>query len=111
MATTLDEQIPGWAQQLIKEVTILNERLPNHIDYTERNISDHENRIRAMEITNAALTQIVENVNKITERLEKTESRIVAIERRLWLAIGGGTVIMTAIEIYTQLINGIWSGK
>ena len=43
------EQVPIWAQELIREVTILNERLPNHIDYTTRNVVDHENRIRVLE--------------------------------------------------------------
>jgi hypothetical protein len=41
--------VPVWAQELIREVTILNERLPNHIDYTTRNITDHESRIRTLE--------------------------------------------------------------
>jgi type IV secretory pathway component VirB8 len=44
-----EEQIPVWAQALIREVTILNERLPNHVDWTERNIKDHEIRIRDLE--------------------------------------------------------------
>jgi len=58
-----DETVPVWAQalvnefpQLVREVTILNERLPNHIDATERAIAeqghvnrDHEKRIRTLE--------------------------------------------------------------
>jgi hypothetical protein len=44
-----DEQVPVWAQELIREVTILNERLPNHITWTERNVLDHEKRIRNLE--------------------------------------------------------------
>jgi len=43
------EQVPVWAQELIREVTILNERLPNHISWTERNVLDHEKRIRVLE--------------------------------------------------------------
>jgi hypothetical protein len=43
------EQVPIWAQELIREVTILNERLPNHITWTERNVLDHEKRIRLLE--------------------------------------------------------------
>lgn len=43
------EQVPIWAQELIREVTILNERLPNHITWTERNVLDHEKRIRVLE--------------------------------------------------------------
>lgn len=45
----MDEQVPLWAQELIREVTILNERLPNHITWTERNVLDHEKRIRTLE--------------------------------------------------------------
>jgi len=41
--------VPVWAQELIREVTILNERLPNHITWTERNVLDHEKRIRTLE--------------------------------------------------------------
>jgi hypothetical protein len=44
-----EEQVPQWAQDLIREVTILNERLPNHITWTERNVLDHEKRIRTLE--------------------------------------------------------------
>jgi hypothetical protein len=44
-----NEQVPQWAQDLIREVTILNERLPNHISWTERNVLDHEERIRTLE--------------------------------------------------------------
>ena len=43
------EIVPVWAQELIREVTILNERLPNHITWTERNVLDHEKRIRQLE--------------------------------------------------------------
>ena len=38
-----------WAQEIIRTVTILNERLPNHITWTERNVLDHEKRIRTLE--------------------------------------------------------------
>jgi hypothetical protein len=45
----MEEAVPQWAQDLIREVTILNERLPNHISWTERNVLDHEKRIRTLE--------------------------------------------------------------
>lgn len=44
-----DEQIPHWAQELIREVAILNEKIPNHVIWTERNILDHEKRLRTLE--------------------------------------------------------------
>jgi hypothetical protein len=44
-----DEQIPTWAIELIKQVERLNEKIPTHIDWVERNMKDHELRIRALE--------------------------------------------------------------
>jgi hypothetical protein len=45
----VDEQIPQWAIELIKQVERLNEKIPTHIDWVERNIKDHEMRIRNLE--------------------------------------------------------------
>jgi hypothetical protein len=45
----MDENIPTWAIELIKQVERLNEKLPTHVDWVERNIKDHELRIRAIE--------------------------------------------------------------
>jgi hypothetical protein len=44
-----DEQIPTWAIELIKQVERLNEKIPTHIDWVERNLKDHELRIRTLE--------------------------------------------------------------
>lgn len=44
-----NDEIPSWAIELIKQVERLNEKIPTHIDWVERNIKDHEMRIRAME--------------------------------------------------------------
>jgi len=44
-----DEQIPTWAIELIKQVERLNEKIPTHVDWVERNMKDHEIRIRALE--------------------------------------------------------------
>ena len=41
----MEEQI----LELTRQVTILNERLPNHITWTERNVLDHEKRLRVLE--------------------------------------------------------------
>lgn len=45
----MDDQVPKWAQELITEIAVLNERIPNHVAWTERNILDHEKRIRTLE--------------------------------------------------------------
>ena len=44
-----NEQIPAWAIELIKQVERLNEKIPTHIDWVERNMKDHEVRIRNLE--------------------------------------------------------------
>ncbi len=45
----MDDQIPAWAVELIKQVERLNEKIPTHIDWVERNLKDHERRIRFLE--------------------------------------------------------------
>jgi len=45
----MNEQIPQWAIELIKQVERLNEKIPTHVDWVERNIKDHEMRIRSIE--------------------------------------------------------------
>ena len=45
----MNEEIPGWAIELIKQVERLNEKIPTHIDWVERNIKDHEMRLRSVE--------------------------------------------------------------
>lgn len=45
----MHDEIPGWAIELIRQVERLNEKLPTHVDWVERNILDHEKRIREIE--------------------------------------------------------------
>ena len=45
----MNEEIPAWAIELIKQVERLNEKIPTHIDWVERNIKDHELRLRVLE--------------------------------------------------------------
>lgn len=45
----MNEQIPAWAIELIKQVERLNEKIPTHIEWVERNMKDHETRIRNLE--------------------------------------------------------------
>ena len=44
-----NDEIPGWAIELIRQVERLNEKIPTHIDWVERNIKDHEMRLRMLE--------------------------------------------------------------
>lgn len=45
----MQDEIPLWAIELIKQVERLNEKLPTHVDWVERNIKDHEMRLRTLE--------------------------------------------------------------
>jgi hypothetical protein len=45
----VNDEIPAWAIDLIKQIERLNEKIPTHIDWVERNIKDHELRIRTLE--------------------------------------------------------------
>lgn len=44
-----NDEIPAWAIELIKQVERLNEKLPNHIEWVERELRDHEYRLRNLE--------------------------------------------------------------
>jgi hypothetical protein len=45
----VEEQIPTWAIELIKQVERLNEKLPTHVDWVEKTLYDQEKRIRTLE--------------------------------------------------------------
>lgn len=70
----MNDEIPTWAIELIKQVERLNEKIPTHVDWVERNIKDHEMRLRAVEkkiwvvagaagVIGAALTFLVQVLN------------------------------------------------
>ena len=44
-----DEFVPVWAQTMLTDLAVLKNSLPNHISWTERNLEDHEGRIRGLE--------------------------------------------------------------
>lgn len=45
----MNEEIPAWAIDLIKQIERLNEKIPTHVEWVERNIKDHEIRLRVLE--------------------------------------------------------------
>ena len=49
MERVVNEEIPAWAIDLIKQLERLNEKIPTHVEWVERNIKDHELRLRAVE--------------------------------------------------------------
>jgi hypothetical protein len=98
-----DENIPGWAVELTRQVTILNERLPNHIDATEKGLTDqkkvaddHEKRIRQNEAMLQSLATVIERLDTMDKRLRDTE-------KKLWMAYGGLSVIVFITEIVYRM--------
>jgi hypothetical protein len=45
----MPEPIPTWAVELTKQVAILNEKIPTHIDWVEGRLKDQEARLRNLE--------------------------------------------------------------
>lgn len=84
-------QIPAWAVELTRQVTILNERLPTHIDWTERNVKDHEVRIRDIEQSN----------------VKEHEARIRQVEKFIWIAMGASSAIGGTVgALITKMTGG-----
>jgi hypothetical protein len=91
-----DDQIPSWAVELTRVVTILNERLPTHVEWTERNIKDHEMRLRSNE-------EAWHKLATAMSRLDDVEKRVRETEKKLWMAYGGLAVLVSAIELIRAL--------
>lgn len=49
MTNNDNEQIPGWAIELIRQVERLNEKIPSHVEWATRNILDLEKRMKSLE--------------------------------------------------------------
>ena len=90
------EPIPSWAVELTRQVTILNERLPTHVEWTERNIKDHENRLRTNEET-------LHKIAATIDRLDDIDKRVRDTEKKLWMAYGALTAVVTIVEIVRTL--------
>lgn len=79
----MDEQL----LELTRQVTILNERIPNHIQFTEHHIADHESRLRAIEATNSQIESLSASVAVLFKKID------VAF-KLLWSATGGLAVLV-----------------
>ena len=91
-----EEAIPTWAVELTRQVTILNERLPTHVEWTERNIKDHELRLRTSEAT-------LNQLSRVDDRLDSIEKRQRDTEKKVWAAYGGLSVLVLALELIFKL--------
>jgi len=95
------EQVPKWAVELIAQVAVLNEKLPTHVDWVERNIKDHEQRIRTVEIekTSTAVT------GDLARRIDILESNQDKSQWARNLGLIGGTAAVTGLVSW--LIGGV----
>lgn len=95
--TTDDEGRPSWAVDLITQVAILNEKIPNHIDWVERQIRDHEERLRTSERVRVTKTELAQSLEPVHIELDAQEKRIALLERdrdtNSWLPKLGWTVL------------------
>lgn len=102
-----DEVIPFWAQTMLTDLAVIKTSLPAHIAATDRSLEDHEARLRVQESTSSSLVSTLERIVKLEENELEIFTRLRKLEMRLWMAMGGLTVIVTGIEIYSNLVaNG-----
>jgi len=102
------EPTPQWAIPLLGLVERIDQKLDGH----RETIDDHESRIRAQEATTASLANSLERIVKLEENELEIFTRLRKIEIRLWMAIGGFSVVVTALEIWSNLVaNGFFSTK
>lgn len=98
-----EELLPAWAVEITKQVAILNEKIPNHIDWVERNVKDHEARIRLIETQRVSKTEHDLLAEKV-DRLESKADQSAWAGRLGWLLIGAGIAAIVTVAI-TQYLN------
>jgi hypothetical protein len=101
----MSEEIPTWAQGLLKEVTTISERLRNLVDTTNAKLEDHEGRLRAQEQTSAQIASTLERVTRVEENQTEVFSRLRALEKRVWQVLGAVVVISGAIGVWAELVQ------
>jgi hypothetical protein len=94
-----EDPTPPWAVPLVKLVERIDQKLDGLKDWSERNITDHEHRIRSNEQAIATLTMVV-------DKLARIEERLTAVERKVWAYSGGIAVIVGLIEIIRWNMKG-----
>lgn len=101
------ESTPEWALPLFQIIERIDQKLTGH----RETIDDHETRLRTQEAVTASLTATLERITRIEENEQEIFSRLRKLETRLWMSIGGLTVAVTALEIWSNLVaNGFFNG-
>lgn len=94
----VDGMLPAWAVELTRQVAILNEKIPTHIDWVERNIKDHEKRLRDLEAIH------LDGLPEKVDHLEQTQDQSSWLPR-MFVGLGSALSGVIATLIVTALIN------
>jgi len=99
-----EDLLPAWAVELTKQIAVLNEKIPSHVDWVERNMKDHETRLRELEASKAERTAI-ERIQDRVDVLEANADRSAWAGRIGWLVLGAAAAAIATI-IITRLLAG-----
>lgn len=94
--------LPMWAVELTRQVAILNEKIPTHIDWVERNVKDHETRLRDVETGKASTVALNAAVDRI-DKLESKSDQSAWAGRIGWLGIGAAVAGVTTFAVMQVL--------
>jgi len=89
---------PDWALPLFGTVSRIEEKLDNLKTWSERNVLDHEKRIRGTENTLAKMSDVI-------DRLAGLEERQARVEKRIWMAMGALALVVTVAGFFAFNIN------
>jgi hypothetical protein len=92
------QSTPDWAIPLLNSVSRIEEKLDNLKDWSERNILDHEGRLRGTENTLAKMSDVI-------DRLAGLEERQARVEKRIWMAMGALSLVVTVAGFFAFNIN------
>jgi hypothetical protein len=96
-----EEPTPSWAIPLVKLVERIDQKLDDH----KISIQDHETRLREIEATNAVLANVAQAQVRLDESLMEVFSRLRNLEKKVWMAIGALTFVMTALGFVAFNVN------
>lgn len=96
-----DEPTPAWAIPLVKLVERIDQKLDDH----KISIQDHETRLRDIEATNSTLANVAQAQVRLDESLVEIFGRVRNLEKKVWMAVGGLTLIGIALGLVAFNIN------
>ena len=96
-----EEPTPAWAIPLVKLVERIDQKLDGH----KSSIEDHEARLREVEATQATLASVAQAQVRLDEALVEVFQRIRAIEKKIWIAMGGLGFIGVVVGLVAFNIN------